>query len=601
MLAQHAQRSLERAAAKTLDRIRTDQERVSGRLRPLLEHIEVHLFDPGLDVNQLKRRCGVRDNSVPIQFHSQLGKPPHAYIEKCRLETACRLLVDTELKVWQIANLLGYSSIQVFSRAFTRWADIRPTAYRRRERRKATTHPARKLAAAVAATKTEVRLGVDTLKAALDGELEASQADRLIRRLLNLYPATGLMLDRPTLAQAASASPEPAQPPLAEAPFRTVPLPAPPGPDYRRLLSLEEIETARAEALWEQIKDLPQDKQRAAIRGGTRFETRALFEVVRKGGLKQGRDDRKRGIEVAELLADVSTLTGNSGSASTSANAKANALTWLANAKRLSFDLAEAEKLLLEAERCLPAKEVSSVVVGDLAQVRSLVQRYRRCYEESLSFSNEAIESYSEAKASDRLAEALLNRAGVYGELDRLDESCNDIEAGVELLSHQDNEFLSAAALNILGWNHCQLGNLESAAEAVERSRPIRERLADTELELKFSWLEAEILSLQGATSNASSLYQDLVARFVEKGRAGEAASAALELANLHWMEGSNREVVGLLADVLPMLQKLQLRKDAIVALSLLQKAALATSLSSELFEKARKKLREPSQAGKAS
>src|SRR5262245_34471395 len=103
----------EAAAEETLPQWRQDRERSNKRIKPLLAYLEEHLFDPGLDVNQLKRACGIHDNSVPVQFHSALGLPPYAYIETRRMETACRLLRDHDLKVWQIANLLGYSSIQV--------------------------------------------------------------------------------------------------------------------------------------------------------------------------------------------------------------------------------------------------------------------------------------------------------------------------------------------------------------------------------------------------------------------------------------------------------------------------------------------------------
>ena len=74
----------------------------------------------------------MRDNTVPIQFHAAVGRPPRAYIEDRRLETAARLLADSELKVWRIGDLVGYGTVQVFSRAFKRWSSLRPSAYRRR-------------------------------------------------------------------------------------------------------------------------------------------------------------------------------------------------------------------------------------------------------------------------------------------------------------------------------------------------------------------------------------------------------------------------------------------------------------------------------------
>lgn len=127
-------RLLERAANDSLKKIRRDQRQAPTRIGTMLAYIESHLFDPGLSVNVLKEDCGIRDNSEPIHFHIAVGDPPHAYIENRRLETACRLLTETDLKIAEIGELLGYSSIQVFSRAFRRWLGEPPTRYRKRVR-----------------------------------------------------------------------------------------------------------------------------------------------------------------------------------------------------------------------------------------------------------------------------------------------------------------------------------------------------------------------------------------------------------------------------------------------------------------------------------
>lgn len=124
-------KSLRVAAAATMQRIEADAKRAPGSLRPLLSHIAENLFDPDLDANQLKIACGIRNNSVPLLFHNVLGLPPYGYIENCRMEIACRLLSGTDAKLWQIAQVLGYSSLQTFSRAFLRWGGCRPSAFRR--------------------------------------------------------------------------------------------------------------------------------------------------------------------------------------------------------------------------------------------------------------------------------------------------------------------------------------------------------------------------------------------------------------------------------------------------------------------------------------
>ena len=182
---------LQAAAQETLDRIRKDREKAPARIKPLLAYLENHLFDPDLDFNHLKRACGIRDNTLPIQFHTALNLPPYAYIEDCRLETACRLLSDSDLRIWQISELLGYSSIQVFSRAFKRWSGLRPTAFRKKEgvqqRRRGEDEGTGAMPTGLGDSYQPIP--VELLRRGVNGALEPEEAVAVITHLLNIYPS----------------------------------------------------------------------------------------------------------------------------------------------------------------------------------------------------------------------------------------------------------------------------------------------------------------------------------------------------------------------------------------------------------------------------
>lgn len=169
---------LEEAARETLERIRADRERAPGKLKPLLAYLEEHLFDPQLNVERLKQACEVRDNSLTLVFHAKLGAPPKRYLTARRLEVAARLLRETPLPIWKISEMVGYSSLSVFSRAFERWAEQRPMAYRHRFRQ--------------AATPEKSRLGLpvsdEFLEKALAGTLPEEAARVLVQSLLERYP-----------------------------------------------------------------------------------------------------------------------------------------------------------------------------------------------------------------------------------------------------------------------------------------------------------------------------------------------------------------------------------------------------------------------------
>lgn len=164
------------ASRLALQRIRSDQEHASKRLLPLLLYIEEHLFHPSLNVNRLKQACRIRDNSIAIQFHREIGQSPKAYISSRRLETAARLIITTHLKIWEIAERVGYSNLGVFSKAFNRWAGQRPNAYRRQMREI-----------------DQMKVPSDSvspgfLRRAVTGELSAREAKWLLERLTEMYP-----------------------------------------------------------------------------------------------------------------------------------------------------------------------------------------------------------------------------------------------------------------------------------------------------------------------------------------------------------------------------------------------------------------------------
>ncbi|MEM8960045.1 MAG: helix-turn-helix domain-containing protein [Acidobacteriota bacterium] len=114
------------------DQIRRDQERTSELISPWLDHIWTHLFDPGLNVTQLRRVLGIRNNSEAIFFHIEIGIPPGRYIEQHRLRIARLLLLYTRVPITPLAPLVGYRGIASFSRAFHRLHGLRPRAYRNR-------------------------------------------------------------------------------------------------------------------------------------------------------------------------------------------------------------------------------------------------------------------------------------------------------------------------------------------------------------------------------------------------------------------------------------------------------------------------------------
>ena len=165
------------SAEVALAQLRRDRDRTTGVVRKMLDYLEQVLFEPSLSVEAWKRACDIRDNSVAIRFHRTLGLPPRTYVERLRIEAGSRLLRESSLVIWQIAELLGFSNLGIFSKAFVRCVGIRPREYRRR---------------AQAGDDPPFAISNLELEKAVVGDLEEKQAGRLIVAILSRYPGLAL-------------------------------------------------------------------------------------------------------------------------------------------------------------------------------------------------------------------------------------------------------------------------------------------------------------------------------------------------------------------------------------------------------------------------
>ncbi len=175
------------AAAPILERIRMDHLQAREPARSLLALVLEHLFDLEMGIELLQRRSGYHESYVNQVFNDAVGSPPYTYIEDRRMEIAAPLVADTALKVWQIAELLGYGSDDIFSRAFRRWSGLKPTDYRRELRPVSESPPVSTVHLADRAGFTEAQM----LQRFGRGDLEPELARVLLDRLRGIYPETG--------------------------------------------------------------------------------------------------------------------------------------------------------------------------------------------------------------------------------------------------------------------------------------------------------------------------------------------------------------------------------------------------------------------------
>ena len=102
--------------------------------RPLREVQQLIDSQPGADLSvpRLARLANLSPRQFARAFQAEFGMPPGRYVDRVRLETACRMLEGTVEGIEQIARACGYGTPETMRRAFLRGLQEPPAEYRRR-------------------------------------------------------------------------------------------------------------------------------------------------------------------------------------------------------------------------------------------------------------------------------------------------------------------------------------------------------------------------------------------------------------------------------------------------------------------------------------
>lgn len=82
------------------------------------------------DASALARQMGLSPRTLSRRLHER-GLTYQQIVDEARKELALRHLLNKDLKVLEVAFLLGFSELSTFYRAFRRWTGTTPAAYRR--------------------------------------------------------------------------------------------------------------------------------------------------------------------------------------------------------------------------------------------------------------------------------------------------------------------------------------------------------------------------------------------------------------------------------------------------------------------------------------
>ena len=102
----------------------------SSTIENILAYIRKNYRD-NIRLDDIATAFGYNTSYLGQVFNAKTGCPFNTYLEKVRIEKACELLENPELKVYDIAEMVGYKNVDYFHLKFKKQMNQSPLEYRR--------------------------------------------------------------------------------------------------------------------------------------------------------------------------------------------------------------------------------------------------------------------------------------------------------------------------------------------------------------------------------------------------------------------------------------------------------------------------------------
>ncbi|WP_245948316.1 AraC family transcriptional regulator [Paenibacillus sambharensis] len=117
----------------------TAGESASGKITQAAEWIRLH-YDQIKSIDEVAEQAGLSKYHFIRSFTRTVGCTPNHYLTRVRLERAITLLRETELRVEDVAQAVGYTSGSYFIKVFHKWVGYPPGEYRSGRRHQSFSH-----------------------------------------------------------------------------------------------------------------------------------------------------------------------------------------------------------------------------------------------------------------------------------------------------------------------------------------------------------------------------------------------------------------------------------------------------------------------------
>ena len=110
--------------------VEANQEKERKPVLNAVEYIKKN-YSQKISLEEIAEQGGFNMNYFSELFKKETGKTFTAYVTDIRMEEAKKLLRDTEIPVYEVAESVGYRDSKFFSQQFVKNVGIKPVEYRK--------------------------------------------------------------------------------------------------------------------------------------------------------------------------------------------------------------------------------------------------------------------------------------------------------------------------------------------------------------------------------------------------------------------------------------------------------------------------------------
>lgn len=119
---------------KVFDSIITKEEKGTSAATLTVKRAESivnEFYNTGITLDEIALKLNITPEYLGTQFHKEMGKNFSTYIKEIRMKKAKELLIGSQLKIYEIAQKVGYADAKYFSRVFKECTELLPAEYRK--------------------------------------------------------------------------------------------------------------------------------------------------------------------------------------------------------------------------------------------------------------------------------------------------------------------------------------------------------------------------------------------------------------------------------------------------------------------------------------